>query len=128
MPSRKKEYNLYDLRPLRATEWEEGPDGKIVILVPKFRNALMVAWVLPFLRAKHFRVKLDDLGSAIWRQCDGTTSVATMGNELLRQFGQEAEPVYERISSFLRRLEHGNLITVPAPGAEVPGTHDAGTA
>lgn len=115
MASKKTMYNLYDLRPRRAAGWEEGENGRVVILVPKFRNRFLVRWILPLLRSQHFRVKLDDLGSALWRQCDGATTVAAMGDSLLRQFGERAEPVYERIGAFLRRLEKGDLLDVPRP-------------
>ncbi len=115
MASPKKTYNLYDLRPQRAVAWEEGENGRVIILVPKFRNRFLVQWLLPLLRSQYFRVKLDDLGSAIWRQCDGTTTVAAMGDSLLRQFGEQAEPVYERIGTFIRRLEKGSLLDIPRP-------------
>ena len=107
-------YNLLDLRPRRLREWEE-EDGRVVVLVPKFRHPLMVRWVLPFLRAKHFRVKLDGLGSAVWRGCDGETDVAAIAERLRAEFGAAAEPLHDRIGSFLKKLEHGELMAIPPP-------------
>lgn len=108
-------YNLLDLRPQRTREWEE-VDGRVVVLMPKFRHPLLVRWLLPYLRSQHFRIKLDGLGSAVWRRCDGNTSVATIAEDVRAEFGEAAEPVHDRIGTFLRKLEHGELVQIPPPG------------
>jgi hypothetical protein len=84
--------------------------------MPKFRHPLLTRWLLPYLRSKHFRIKLDALGSAVWRRCDGETSVATIADQVRAEFGTTAEPVHDRIGTFLRKLEHGELILIPPPG------------
>ena len=89
----------------------------MVVLVPKFRHPWMVRWVLPYLRAKHFRVKLDGLGSAVWRSCDGETEVAAIADRVREEFGAAAEPLHDRIGSFLKKLEHGDLMAIPPPTA-----------
>ncbi|MCU0453692.1 MAG: PqqD family protein [Bacteroidetes bacterium] len=107
-------YNLLDLTPVRAREWVE-EDGRVVVLMPKFRHRWMAPWLQPLLRKPNVRVKLDDLGSAVWRLCDGTTPVARMAEVIQAQFGGNAEPVLERIGAFLRKLEDGDLLTIPPP-------------
>jgi hypothetical protein len=108
------EYNLLELRPQRLWEWEEEA-GRVVVLVPKFRHRWLAPWLMPVLRNKYFRVKLDGLGSAVWRQCDGETDVATIAGRVQSEFGPAAEPLHERIGTFLKKLEHGELVKIPPP-------------
>lgn len=114
-------YNLLYLRPRRTREWEE-VDGRVVVLMPKFRHPLLVRWLLPFLRSQNFRIKLDGLGSAVWKQCDGETSVASIAERVRAEFGETAEPVHDRIGTFLRKLEHGELVLIPPPGDDAQTT------
>ena len=107
-------YNLLELRPRRLREWEE-VDGLVVVLMPKFRHPWLVHTLMPILRSKHIRVKLDGLGSAVWRRCDGETDVAAIAKQVRGEFGAEAEPLLDRIGAFLRKLEHGELVRIPPP-------------
>jgi hypothetical protein len=105
------EINLWELKPLRIAKWETTEDGKVVVLVPKFKNPFLVKWVLPYLAKPFFRIKLDDIGSAIWQRCDGATSVAVIAQSLKDKFGGSVEPVDERINKFLNHLERGDLLS-----------------
>lgn len=107
-------YNLLDLMPLRLRAWVE-EDGRVVVLMPKFRHRWVAPWLQPLLRKPNVRVKLDDLGSAVWRLCDGATPVTQMAEVIRAQFGEKAEPVLDRIGAFLRKLEDGDLLTIPPP-------------
>ena len=111
-------YNLLDLTPARTREWVE-QEGRVVVLMPKFRHRWVAPWLQPMLRRPHVRVKLDDLGSAVWKLCDGTTTVARMAEVIQSQFGAAAEPVLDRIGAFLRKLEDGDLITIPPPANDI---------
>ncbi len=100
------------MKPLRIAKWETTEDGKVVVLVPKFKNQFLAKWILPYLAKPFFRIKLDDIGSAIWQQCDGATSVAAIAQSLKEKFGGSVEPVDERINKFLNHLERGDLLSV----------------
>lgn len=107
-------YNLLDLMPACKWEWLE-EDGRVVVLMPKFRHRWVAPWLQPMLRQPNVRIKLDDLGSAVWKQCDGTTTVARIAEVIQGQFGPAAEPVHERIGAFLRKLEDGDLVAITPP-------------
>jgi hypothetical protein len=104
--------NLLTLKPRRAVEWVEGDNGLVVILFPKFRNRFLVSWLLPMLSKKNFRIKLDAHGSFLWRQFDGSTNVEEMGARMGREFGKDAEPVFDRIAKFLQKLEKEKFIVM----------------
>ena len=106
------EVNLWELTPLRNAKWETTEEGKVVVLVPKFKNPFLVKWVLPYLAKPFFRIKLDDIGSLIWKQCDGATSLSTIAELLKQTFGDAVEPVDARINKFLNHLERGELLVV----------------
>ena len=106
------EVNLWELTPLRNAKWETTEEGKVVVLVPKFKNPFLVKLVLPYLAKPFFRIKLDDIGSLIWKQCDGATSLSTIAESLKEKFGDAVEPVDDRINKFLNHLERGDLLVV----------------
>jgi hypothetical protein len=106
--------NLLTLTPERRADWEAGADGRVVIRIPKFRGRLG-RWIVPRLRRPYFNVRLDALGSVIWRLCDGQTPVSTMAERLEHELGPEAgdaQALLERIAAFLRHLERGDLVTI----------------
>lgn len=113
MSTQEKQFpNLWDLKPKRNAEWEMTDEGKIVVLVPKFRNPFLVKWLLPYLAKPFFRIKLDDVGTLIWQQSDGATPVSSIAESLQRKFGASVEPVDARINHFLRQLERGDLVII----------------
>jgi hypothetical protein len=107
-----KEVNLWELTPLRNAKWETTAEGKVVVLVPKFKNPFLTKWILPYLAKPFFRIKLDDIGSSIWQQCDGATSISTIAESLKTKFGAAVDPVDERINKFLNHLERGDLLLI----------------
>jgi hypothetical protein len=107
-----KTLNLLELRPLRSVDWEATEDGRVVLLVPKFRHPFLVKWLVPFLAKPNLRVKLDARGSFIWGLCDGSTPVREMVERLEDEFGDAAEPVYDRIGKFLRKLEREECVVI----------------
>jgi hypothetical protein len=118
--------NLLELKPARKVEWETGPDGRVILIIPKFRGAMAKKWLLPWLSRPNFRVKLDVYGSFIWQHCDGRTPVSEMAGKMVAAFGPEIEPVYERIAAFMRKLEREAFLinTYPELVSELKGDSD----
>jgi hypothetical protein len=104
--------NLWELKPKRNAEWETNTEGNVVVLFPKFQNPFLVKWILPYLSKPFFKIKLDAVGSAIWKQCDGINPVSIIAESLKQQFGESIEPIEKRINSFLNQLERGDLIII----------------
>lgn len=104
--------NLLELKPRQNILWEMGEDGGIVLLVPKFSNKFLATYLMPLLSKPNFRVKLDQFGSFVWKHCDGLTSVSDIGKKMKEQFGDSAEPVYDRIGTFIKRLEKEKFLII----------------
>lgn len=49
-------------------------------------------------------MELDKLGSRVWLLIDGNNTVHHIGKIISTEFGQSAEPVYDRLLMFLRFL------------------------
>lgn len=102
--------NLLDLTPVRQLESEDGPDGRVTLLKPRFTNRLLVRYFQPRFTRPHFRVNLDQFGSHVWNRIDGSSTVREIGVSLREAFGEEVEPVYQRLGLFCRQLAANRFI------------------
>lgn len=64
-----------------------------------------------FKRPKYSNIELDDFGSFIWENMDGRTTIYELGGKVKERFGEQAEPLYERLAQFMKTL-HGNGFVV----------------
>ena len=56
------------------------------------------------------RVELDEFGAAAWKAMCGGVPVRQVGEALRREFGDDAEPLWERLGEFLAMAERGGLL------------------
>jgi len=108
----KQAENLLIFKPRRIVQWEEQEDGRIVLLIPKFKNRLLVKYLLPRMKSKNFKIRLDEFGSLVWRYLDGSHTVMQIGELLHNEFGEKVEPVYDRLGLFVNMLSHRKFITL----------------
>ena len=101
--------NLLDLVPIRNIEWDKA-DGLVILLKPKFKNSFLARFLLPRMKAPHFKIKLDEIGSFFWENCDGIRTVKEISEIHQQKFGEKVDPLYSRISLFLQNLEKNGLI------------------
>lgn len=100
-----------DRVPLRQLEWEEQEDGRIAVLRPKFGVNRFGRWLSPRVaKNPHVKMKLDDLGTSVWRLSDGNLTVREIGTALREQSGKELEDLNERLPRFLFTMEKIGLI------------------
>lgn len=86
------------------------PDGELVIVLrPRYMRGPLAWWLQPRLRNPHFKVHLDELGSFVWRCCDGRRSVAQIAEAMDAAF-ENQEQVLQRVIYFVRELERGKMI------------------
>jgi hypothetical protein len=101
--------NLLQMRPRRLFEHRLEADGRVRVLVPRFR-ARWMAWYLRLLRRPCAELRLDELGSTAWLLFDGRHTVAEVAAALEERFGPAATPAADRLAIFLRQLEGGRLV------------------
>ncbi len=55
-------------------------------------------------------IHLDEVGSFLWSKTTGESDLIALGQELKNQFGDKAEPLYERIAKYYKILESYGFI------------------
>ncbi len=63
-----------------------------------------------FKTPKTSQIKLEGLGSFIWQQIDGKRSIYDIGILVADKYADKAEPLYERLSQYMKTLENLGFI------------------
>ena len=107
----KQKKNYLDFMPKKnpAFCWELDDDGMVVILIENKGIYNRIAQKL-LKKPRVSRITLEKFGSFIWRQIDGTRSVYEISGLVSEEFGEEAEPLIERLVKYLRILQNNRFI------------------
>lgn len=106
-----------DLYPRRCCAWEEGEQG-VTLLRPRFGRGRLGRLLERIFGSRPFRLNLDEVGSFVWKSCDGSTRVDEIAAALAGEFGDKVAPVEERLVLFLRQLVRGRYAEVGPPPAK----------
>lgn len=106
-----KELNLLELTPYRFYGEETDSEGNVIVLIPKFKNKILVKYLLPRMKSRNFKLKLDKFGSGVWLLLNGENNIKFIAEELVRKFGDEIQPIYERLPKFMTMLYTNKLIS-----------------
>ncbi|WP_258083337.1 PqqD family protein [Thermococcus thermotolerans] len=82
-------------------------DGKYYLLIPMDSKLDFLARKL---HGEYRRIELDEVGAYTWELCDGRRTVNEIGKALKARFGNEVEPLYERLVTFLVELGKRYLV------------------
>lgn len=105
----------FEARPRRLLEWrEEG--GRCVLLRPRFGTSRLGRWLNGLAGDPHYRIRLDDIGTHVWKSCDGRTSLVEIARSMRLAFGDRIEPADERLARFVGRMLRSRMIAVEEPG------------
>jgi hypothetical protein len=99
------EVNLWELIPVRKFEFEKSENELVTILIPKFTNKFLVQYLMPRLKYPFIKIKLDEIGSAVWNEIDGKKKVGEIADILEKKFGEKIQPIEERLSKFFTQLK-----------------------
>jgi hypothetical protein len=89
-------------------------NGRVLVHRPQPQGRgvrLAVAWLFHVLSAR--RIRLDAIGSFVWRQLDGQQTVAEIAQKLRAEFGDKVEPAEGRLGHMVRVLRREGLIAYP---------------
>lgn len=106
-----KDENFLELIPLRNPDLEYSIDeeGLVTITVPNIGFFNKLAQIF-FRRPKKSYIHLDPYASYVWRGINGKRSITSLGTYLKRKYGDEAEPLYERLITFINILKDNKYI------------------
>lgn len=109
----KKQDNFLELIPVikEGQDWKIKEDGCVQILIP--REGLVDKLVRLFVKTpKVMKIDLDDVGSYVWKSIDGKRNIGEIGDILKAEFGEKAEPLYERLGTYINILRNNKFITL----------------
>ena len=89
--------------------WDAAEDGLVTIHMV---HRGFYAWVAQrfFHRPRVSHIALDAMGSFIFRHIDGQRTVGQLAELVREEFGQEAEPLYDRLVQYMRILQNNGFI------------------
>lgn len=108
MGRKKESRNILDMVPVRAYEWEE--KDTVTIKVPRFKTKIGQKFCRLIKKKPTYNVNLDRYGSEAWKLCDGNKTVRAIGNALKEKFGEDVEPINERVAELFNIMEANKLI------------------
>lgn len=122
---------LLALRPARAGEvtWEHKPDDApapgAALTVPRreegLRRVLARVLQVPGTRT----IELDEFGTKIWEQCDGTRTVEQLVQFTCREYTLNRRQGEVSVVAFMRMLAQRGLIGFPGGGSILGGSERA---
>ena len=87
-------------------------ESRAVLLRPKFGSGLLSRILLTWFGPSQYRIRLDEVGTAVWVCLDGETPLVTVLSELETKFGSRVEPAEERLQTFVDDMIRRKLIDV----------------
>lgn len=108
--------NYLDYIPLHGEKhsWETDDGGRVAILVENKGPFNRVAQLL-FKKPKVTKVHLDKMGNFIWPLIDGNNTVGDIADRVHEEFGEKAEPLYNRLVTYMQTMESYDFITMRKP-------------
>ena len=116
--------NLLELIPERIVKSEMGEDGITTVFGPRFKTSFMKRFIGQRLKTQHFKIALDDVGTTVWENIDGSRNIGEIASILKEKFGEKIEPCNDRLAMFFTQLEmscfirYTNLEEVKAKGRQ----------
>ncbi|MBW4829064.1 MAG: PqqD family protein [Clostridiaceae bacterium] len=107
----KKKENYLDYIPLKSEkiDWRKREDGLTQLII--YRDSLLDKIVRKlFFTSDKYVVDLDSLGSFVWDSIDGKKSVYEISKLVKAEFGEDAEPIYDRLIEYMIILKNNKFI------------------
>ena len=125
--------NLLELVPEQIVRSTRDDKGIVTILGPRFKTDFMTRLIGKRLKTQHFKIALDDIGTAVWENVDGMRNIGEIASIMKEKFGEKIEPCNDRLAMFFTQLEmsrfirYTNLEEVKAKGGQAETGNPADT-
>lgn len=103
--------NYLDFVPVHHEQYAYtvAENGAVTIFVENKGTFNRIAQFL-FKKPKVSQIHLDEMGNFIWPLMDGKRTVYEIAELVHEQFGEKAEPLYNRLVQYVRNLESYGFI------------------
>ena len=107
----KKQENYLDKIPQKGDfKWTTEDDGIVTLEIENKGIVNRICQKL-FKKPKISYVHFDKMGSFVWPKINGEKSILDISEDVKKEFGDEANPLYERLCEYFRRLESYGFVT-----------------
>lgn len=111
--AKKDAKNYLDLIPVHSDKitFETDENGQVTILV---ENKGIINRIMQKLakKPKITRIDLQGQGNFVWLCIDGKKTVFDIAAEIKSEFGEEAEPLYDRLVTYMHTLENCGFVVM----------------
>ncbi len=106
-----KNENYLNRRPKRneILSWSVS-DNQVTIKIEN-RGLLKRITQILFKKPKISYIHLDEIGSFVWPIIDGEKDIIEIGATVKAKFGEDAEPLYERLAKYFQILDSYGFIS-----------------
>ena len=106
-----KSENYLERCPMRTEkiQWSVSEDKMITLDIENTGFFNRLAQKI-FARPKVSHIHLDKIGSFVWTLMDGEKDIIVLGGLVKEHFGDEAEPLYERLAKYFQILDSYSFI------------------
>ena len=107
----KSKRNFLEYIPVKNREntWTEERDGFITIRTIHKGFFAFIAQRC-FARPPMSHIHLDKYGSFLWQAIDGRKTIGQLALLIKNEYGEKAEPLYNRLVHYMKILHNNNLI------------------
>lgn len=108
---RKRHNNYLDYVPFHDTACEcvYNEPGQVIVVRHNKGIYNKIAQLI-FSRPELSYVRLDDMGSYVWGLIDGQRTVYDIALKVSGRYGQDAEPLYDRLVQYMKILSEQGII------------------
>ena len=110
---KKNDKNYLDFIPIKNSKitWSEDNFGIVTLEITRKGLFDKIAQNL-FKVPKSSSIKLDKLGSCVWKNIDGESSIYDISKYVKASFGKDCEPLYERLITYFTILKDNKFISL----------------
>jgi len=104
-------------RPVRnpSLKWRVNDDGEAIIVLPRRKDVTgkFLAWM--FFVPETRPLALDEVGTFVWQNCDGTSSIAELSEKLSKEYRLGRKEAELSLTEFLKMLAKRGMIGFLVP-------------
>ena len=105
-----KSTNSLELIPIKILDHEITQQGRIKLLVPRFKNKILSNIFTGNRKSEYFKISLDEKGSKSWLLIDNVKCISDIAKELLTD-GQSIDDLENSLITFFVKLYNEGFIT-----------------
>lgn len=94
----------------KAEIWEQDQDGIVTIHIEN-KGLMNVIFQKILRKPRVSYVHLDAQGSFVWKLCNGSRTIEEIAEAVHREFGEAADPLYERLLKFFEITESYDFVS-----------------